>query len=523
MRNHPTPCSPAALVLVLVGAIGMAGCGENPSPLLIVEEDSYQPTSELLVEPDLAVDLVAELADFWVAARDDEAGGFFSFVEQDGSVGGQRDKSLVVQSRDAYGFVRAFMLTGDEAYLDHADHALAFLTTHGWDETHGGWYFATDEQGELTGLFGEDWDPNTFKWSFVQHYALVGPAAMCEVTRDEEACGWLDAGIGVLDEHLWDPDPQRFGYHDEAQLDWSQPAGKGFTPTVDAFTTHARTAFLIAGDMDLETRLLELADNMSDHLVGAAGLNAVELGFPETFDSDWDIDYSATASQPGHVLKTAWCLADAHALDPGAGYDQDARELVRDMLDNGGYDGAHGGPLYEVDWTTGAVTSDDKVYWVLEQGVTAGLSAYQLADDPGDRDDFLRMADESLDFYLTHLVDPDHGETWSTVSRDGAEVLEDAKGDAFKGAYHSIELGYYTYLYGKLWVAEEPITLFYRFEASDAPREFFLDPLPVAPGTLSITEVTLDDEPFASFDGEGRSLQLAAGVGGVFRVTFGTL
>lgn len=515
-------CSPLALVVAATG--WLAGCTGDPHPLLVMDDDddaeAYEPTSELLVDPDLAVHFVAELADFWIVARDDEAGGFFSFVEQDGSVGSQRDKSLVVQSRDAYGFARAFMLTGDDAYLDHAGHALDFLTTHGWDEEYGGWYFGTDEHGELVSLFDEDWDPNSFKWSFTQHYALVGPAAMCEVTRDADACGWLEAGIEVLDEGLWDTDPQRVGYYDRAELDWSQPSGKGFTPTVDAFTTHARQAFLLNGDADLEARLLALADNMADHLVGSAGLEAVELGFPEVYDSDWDIDGSATISQPGHVLKTAWCLADAHAVDPGAGYDQDARELVRDMLDNGGYDGAFGGPLYEVDWSTGAVTSDAKVYWVLEQGVTAGLTSYHLADDPGDRDDFLRMADESLDFYLTHLVDRDDGETWSTVSRDGDEVLDAAKGDAFKGAYHSIELGYYTYLYGKLWVAEEAVTLFYRFEPVDTPREFVLDPLPVPAGALNIAEVTLDGEPFGSFEGETRTLQLEAGVGGIFRVTF---
>ena len=349
----------------------------------------------------------------------------------------------------------------------------------------------------------------------------MGPAAVCEATRDGDACGWLDAGLEVLDEQLWDADPQRAGYHDRAELDWSQPSGKGFTPTVDAFTTHARTAYLLDRDPALEARLLELADNMSDHLVAAADLDAVELGFPEVYDDDWDIDESATICQPGHVLKTAWCLADAHAVDPDAGYDQDARTLIRDMLDHGGYDGAHGGPMFEVDWSTGALTSDDKVYWVLEQAVTAGLASYPLAEDPADREDFLRMADESLGFYLDNLVDPVHGETWSTVSRDGDERLDETKGDAFKGGYHSIELGYLTYLYGSLWVAEEPVTLHYRFEASDTARQITLDPLPVPPGrALSIADVELEGEPFTAFDGGGRTLQLGEGEGGIFRVTF---
>ena len=507
-------------LLVAAGVLSLAGCEATTAPLLIADDETYVPSSEMLEEPDRAVDFVADCADFWTAARDDDHGGYFSFVDQNGSVSSDRAKSLVGQSRNAYGFARAFMLTGDPGYLEHADHALDFLTTHGWDDEHGGWYCTTDELGDLTPLFGEDWDPNTFKWSFVQHYALVGIAAMCEATRADDPCDWLDAGLDVLDEHLWDPDAEHYGYHDEAQLDWSQPRGKGFTPTVDAFTTHARGAHLVTGADDLRARLLQLADNMSQHLVASRNLPGVELGFPEVFDDDWDIDWSATTGQPGHVLKTAWCLADAHAVDPSAGYREDARQLMRDMLDNGGYDVDHGGPLYEVDWSSGEVTSDDKVYWVLEQGVTAGLATYHLADDPQDRDDFLRMADESLEFYMTHLVDPDHGETWSRVTRDGSQVTEAAKGDAFKGGYHSIELGYYAYLYGNLHYLGQPVTLYYRFDSSGAPRQLTLDPLPAPPGALVITDVQLDGEPFEAFDSSTRTLQLAPGDAGTFRVTF---
>ncbi len=519
------PVARTLSVLCAAAAWLALGCTEPVSVMPLDDDDDddggeYAPSSEMLNDPDLAIDFVADCADFWIAARDDEQGGFYSFVEQDGSVGDDRAKSLVGQSRDAYGFVRAFQLTGDPAYLDQAEHALAFLVTHGWDGEHGGWYFSTDEYGELTPLFGESWDPNTFKWSFVQHYALAGIAALCEATRADEPCDLLQDGIEVLDDHLWDPDPDRFGYHEQAELDWSQPDGKGFTPTVDAFTTHARTALLISGTDGRRTRLLELADNMSRHLAGNRDLPGVEFGFPEVFDADWNVDWSETTSQPGHVLKTAWCLADAHAVDPGAGYREDALGLVRDMLDGGGVDLFRGGPVYEVDWSTGQVTSDDKVYWVLEQGVTAGLSGYALADDPMDRDDLLRLADESLDFYMTYLVDPDLGETWSVVSRDGDEVLDAAKGDAFKGGYHSIELGYYTYLYGHLLYRAQPVTLYYRLAAGDTPRQITLDPLPMAPGSLVVTGVERDGQPFEAFDADSRTLHLEAGDAGVFRVTF---
>ena len=507
-RGRRITVLPPAVVLVF----SLAACSADQGP---IDVESYDPTSPYLLDPDLAVGFVSESADFWIAARDVEAGGFFSFVEADGTSSADTRKSLVGQSRNAYGFARAFMLTGDETYLDHAEYALDFLVAHGWDAEHGGWAFTVDEYGDLV-PFADDWDPNTYRWSFVQHYALLGFAAACEATRSEEACGWLAQGSELLDAQMWDSDDELFGYYDEANLDWSDPAGKGFTPTVDAVTTHALAAYLLDGDEASRVRLLQVADNMSEHLAGNAAALGVASGFPEVFDVDWEIAHELTTGQPGHVLKTAWCLARAHAVDADAGYLADTQLLIRDTLDHGGYDEVHGGPFHEVDWSTGQVTSHDKVYWVLEQGVTAGLLAHHYAPE-GDTA-ALQMADESLGFYMTHLVDPVHGETWSQTSQDGSVVTVDAKGDAFKAAYHSIELGYYTYLYGNLLLQDRSATLHYSFGPSPDARDIPLVPLSLPEGALAIDSVTLDGVLHEDFTPS--TLHVPADTSGRYTVSF---
>ncbi len=503
----------ARVTLIGAALLVLAGCADDLDPL---DLDDHTPVSAFLTEPGAAADFAVDCADFWTAARDDEYGGFHSFVDADGGVSEQTDKSVVGQSRDAYGFVRAFMLTGDEAYLDHAEHALEFLVEHGWDDDHGGWLFTTDEAGAPVALFGDDWDPNTFKWSFAQHYALVGLSAMCEATRDELWCGWLELGREQLDTAMWDADAG--GYFDSAELDWSDPAGKGFTPTVDAFTTHGLSMALGDDPAAHEPRALQLADLMVDHFVD--GLDSAQIGFPEVHDSGWNPLSSYTAVQPGHTLKTAWSLARAHRLDPDAGYLEGAIALARDTLDDGGYDADFGGPYYECDMNTGQCLDQDKVYWVLEQGVVAGLSLYPLVDDDGLRADLLRMADESADFYATHLVDPLHGETYSETSRDGLTVTVPDKGDAFKAGYHSVELGYLTHLHASLLLHDEPVTLYYRFDATGEDRDLRIQPLAAQPGELAITEVWLGDAPFPDFHATEFTLSVPAGVGGVFEVTY---
>src|SRR5205814_41423 len=124
---------------------------------------------------------------------------------------------------------RAFMLTGDEHYLELARQGLSFLYAHAWDPVNGGFVFLGNQQGVPQP------DPSgaqSPKWSFVQDYALVGINAMCEATHSTLDCGWLDTGNTSL-ERMWDSRPGFLGFFNNANQDFSGLRDKGFTPTVD--------------------------------------------------------------------------------------------------------------------------------------------------------------------------------------------------------------------------------------------------------------------------------------------------
>ncbi len=472
-----------------------------------------------LDDPDLMKEYIAECADFWRNSRDSVHGGYYTWVDRAGNPAGTKAKSFMVQTRHAYGFVRAFMVTGDEQYLAYARHALDYLYAYGWDSARGGWYFSTDETGNLEPPYGTGWDPNTYKWSFTQHYALLGILASYEATGNAVDLLWLEKGVAANNAHLWDSRPSTRGYYERADLDWSSPSGKGFTPTVDAMTTHAFGLYLATGESAYRERLLQLADQSVDRLCASMTRFDVRFGFAELYDSNWVIDGSVTQGDVGHVLKTSWCLARAYLLEPDSRYRRAARDLFFAMWDKGGYDHEQGGPYMTFDWKKGGVTSTDKDYWMLEQAVTAGLVNYYIAENFADAYVYLKMADESLDFYMAHLVDPVYGETYSQTYRDGT-MKNDAKSDPFKGGYHSIELGYYVYLYGNLFYKREPVSLYYKVEQSSVPRTISLTPVELEDERLVISEVTLDGQPFSSFNAQTRAITLAPVTGGVLKVTF---
>ena len=493
----------------------------------------YVLQSDYLTDPSKSIDYVIGEVEFWSNARDTVDGGYFCYLNRDGTQVLDSLKAMVGQSRLAYSFSRAFMLTGNEAYLEQAQHALDFLYEHGWDQVNGGWFFTTDAAGTLA-PWNQWWDPNTWKWSFHQHYALVGIGAMAEAAGEVydgayppdysipadslNNWDWMMRGFDMIDSYMWDQRPGYDGYYADTDLDWSNPRGKGFTPTVDGVTTNALILYLLTKDDLFRERLLAMANIMNERLVGSMNDPRVKFGFAEEYDLDWNLNEQAAGGSVGHVLKTSWCLARAFLVDPRNEYRDAAQRLIYDMWDNGGFDHTNGGPLMGYNWSTGEV-DEGKDYWMVEQAVMCGLINYYIAGSDSVRDLCLQMADEALEFYMNYLRDDVYGGSFSQTNVLG-EVTNDTKGDIWKNGYHGVELGYLAYLYANLYVHQQPVCLYYHFKAADSQRTIELYPLAIQDGNLKITAVQHDGESWEQYDRDARRVTLPAGSGGTFCVTF---
>jgi len=493
---------------------GLVASGGTPATGGVI---GYQPTNLHLIAPNNAIATLKSLADFRAKARDNIHGGFFSFTKTDGTVGTDRRKGFVTTSRDAWTFTRAFMVTGDETYLDHAAHALAYLYSHGWDNTNGGWFFTSDELGNLT-PYSPYWNPNTYKWSFVQHYALLGIGASCDATRDATTCAWMEKGLNFLNTQMWDSSSTQLGYYDQTNLNLSGKSGKGFTATVDALTTNALQASLLWPTIR-QQRVVDLANIVVDRLAANMDLSSVKFGFPENYAANWSITTSSTTGDVGHVLKSAWVLARAYMHNPDARYRTAARKFIYGVLGHGGWDETNGIPYTTYNWNTGAVTKLAEC-WQIEQAIMSGLSNWYIADNQTDRDTYLRMADRALQFFVDHVIDHTYGGTYKMNTITGG-VSDASKGNFYNVEYHSTETFYFTYLYGNLMLHRAPVTLYYKIAASASQQVIQLNPVAIDDASLQIRSVELDGASLTTFTGPTREVTLAPGQGGKLRVVFG--
>ncbi len=460
---------------------------------------------------------VDSCAKFWMKAYDPVHGGFFVNINRQGNLSGSSIKNTLNQSRDAYGFIRAFQMTGDTVYLRYARYALDFMYKHSWDNSYGGWFSDINSTGTAT-------SPNASKTAFYQHYAVLGIAAVYEATREATDWEWLMKSYSYNERALWDSSLYYFGYYDRVAANGTNPADKSFNATVDAVTTHVLHLYLLTGEERYKKRLLELADNMLVYL--AASLRSQQIGFAEKYTSTWQIRSSnsndETRTIMGHVLKTAWCLARIYQLEHNPMYLSTAEELVQNVLDKG-YDHQNGGPYKDYNRVTGqmlmyGISDTAKAWWQMEQAVTAGLMLYQLTG----KEKYLTMADGTLDFFMQYFVDHVYGDVFENTNKYGGMIPQwgTTKGGKGKAAYHSIETGYYTYLYGNLLVNKKPARLYYCISTTDSIRHLNMRPIGVPHGTLNIASVELNGMPYANFDSTALTLTIPASVGGIFTVTY---
>ena len=478
-----------------------------------ISYSQYTTTSPYLLNPELAIGYTDSCAHFWLQTWDSSIGGFFTNIDKYGNVLTQwgTNKNMLTQSRNAYGMTRAYMLTGDTTYLGFARRALNWMYDHAWDETYGGWF-------QELNINGNPINPTANKTAFYQHYALLGIAAYYEATGDTTAWNWLMRGYQHLESYYWDDRPDYLGYFDKINYTNQTAWDKSFNATVDAITTHLLYLYLMTEEEIYKDRLLEIAEEIKSHLVESMPQQAI--GFVEMYDSDWNWNNNETMTIMGHVLKSGWCLARINQLFPDTSYMNAAEYLIDDVWQNG-YDHDYGGPYKDYNRITGemllwGLQDSTKAWWQMEQAIVAGLQMYNQTGE----DWYLQMADETINFYMQYFVDHQYGEVYENRTRYGGFAWNEAKGNSGKAGYHSIETGYYTYLYGSLFLTNEPVILHYNFEPLPTDREINLTPLAIKDENLKISEVFLDGQSYTDFNPTTRVLHLPAGVGGNFVVKY---
>ena len=430
-------------------------------------------------------------------------------------------------SRLVYGLASAYLLTGEDRFLEAAEAGTDYLRENmrGVREDEGVvfWFHGVDisshgQRKILASEFGDDFDAIPM---YEQIYALAGPTQTYRVTGDPRILDDINKTVALFNRFFRDPDGGGYFSHLEpvsldprSDLLQHNRARKNWNSVGDHAPAYLINALLASGREDLEDFLADTGDTIVARFPDYHESPFVQERFHEDWSHDRHYKWQQDNAVVGHNLKIAWNLMRINNVRPNDAYVQLARKIA-EIMPAVGSDQQRGGWYDVVERTRKPgqewhrfVWHDRKAWWQQEQAILAYLI---LAGVLGD-DEHLRLGREAASFYNAMFLDHDDGGIYFNVLANGLPYLvgnERLKGSHSMSGYHSIELCYLSAVYTNLLIREQPMQLHFKPKASSFPDGILrVAPDLLPPGRVRLSYVWVDDEKYTDFDKEKLTVQL---------------
>lgn len=368
--------------------------------------------------------LLDDVMPFWQRhAPDRTCGGFYSFLDIDGSVMGT-DKGIWMAGRTTWCYATLYNNVEQRAqWLELAQHGVKFLRQHAFD-TDGRMFFTVTRDGRPL---------RKRRYLYSECFAAI---ALAEYAR---ASGDQTVGQTAIDLYKL-----ILRYYTTPGL--LEPK---VNPQTRRLKSHGMCMILLAispilrqldpGNPLYEKTMDQAVAGIRDHhlkpefqaLLEAVGPQGEFLDEPE-----------GRVVNPGHAIESAWfILAEAR-------YRRDRQLLalglkIIDWHLECGWDQQYGGLRHYVDCRGMPCTQYDhevKLWWPHNEAIIATLLAHHLSGD----EKYLRWHEKLHDWAYAHFPDPQHGEWFGYLNRDGG-VLTRIKGSIWKGPFHLPRMLLYCY------------------------------------------------------------------------------
>jgi mannose/cellobiose epimerase-like protein (N-acyl-D-glucosamine 2-epimerase family) len=430
-------------------------------------------------------------------------------------------------SRLVYGFASAYMLTGEDIFLEAAEKGTKYLVEHmrfyDVDENIIYWYHGISVKGErehkiFASEFGDDYDAIPM---YEQIYALAGPTQTYRITGDPAIMKDIRMTIDLFDRFFYDKDKEGYFSHiDPITLDPNSDslggnrARKNWNSVGDHAPAYLINLWLTTGDLKYKDFLEYTADCIVKYFPDFAHSPFVQERFFEDWSHDKTWGWQQDRAVVGHNLKIAWNLMRINNLVPKERYVELAQQIAK-VMPNVGMDKQRSGWYDVMERSLGDgeefhrfVWHDRKAWWQQEQAILA----YQILYGILKNEDYLKNAREAAAFYNTFFLDYDDGGIYFNVLANGLPYLlgtERLKGSHSMSGYHSIELAYLATVYTNLLNTKQPLDLHFKPLVGGFPDGILrVQPDILPPNSVKIAEVWVDNKPWKNFNADDFTVEL---------------
>ena len=137
---------------------------------------------------------------------------------------------------------------------------------------------------------------------------------------------------------------------------------------------------------------------------------------------------------PGHDIECSWFLLEQANYEKDPELAKKAMEVFDFAIANG-WDDEYGGILYFIDclgYPPEAYEHDMKLWWPHNEALIASLMMYRDSR----QEKYLTWFERVYEYCKTYFADPEYGEWYGYLRRDGKPTMPACKGCTFKGPFH---------------------------------------------------------------------------------------
>lgn len=358
--------------------------------------------------------LLDDILPFWLRHGFDRAnGGVYTCVDRDGNLM-DTTKSVWFQGRCAFSYAFAYNnINRDPEYLEFAKSCLDFIEAHCFD-TDGRMYFEVTADGRPL---------RKRRYVFSECFAIIAMAEYSLATGDKE---YARKALNLFNDtvsFITTPGVLEPKYLPALQA-------QGHSITMILLNTAARVRE-VAPAPELDAQIDRSIAAIRDYFMHPEFKVLLEMVGPkgELIDT-----LNGRVINPGHCIETAWFLLEE---SKHRGWDPAIRDMALTILDwswDWGWDEEFGGIINFRDcknFPPQDYSQDMKFWWPQTETVIAALYAFEATGD----ERYLEMHRRANEWMLSHLPDPQSGEWYGYLHRDGT-VAQSAKGNIFKGPFH---------------------------------------------------------------------------------------
>lgn len=358
--------------------------------------------------------LLENILPFWIQHGIDwEDGGYTFCLDRDGSIL-DSDKGVWQTGRFAWMILTLYNeVEQKEEWLKIGLHGIDFLEKHCYDEK-GKMYFIVDKKGDPVRMR---------RYVYSESFAAIAYAACFKATGDHKYRDKAREAFDLSQKYNSTPGliPPKYTEHREMR-------GMG-VPMIGIVTAQELRQNL--NDDSYTEYIDHWIKEIRDYFINYEYQAVMESVGPQ---GEFIDHFEGRLLTPGHALEAAWfILREAMHRD----HDEELISLGTTMLDwmwAIGWDKEYGGIYYFRDVLGLPVQEywhDMKFWWPHNEAIIATLMAYQITGDQK----YAAWHKEVHDWAFKHFPDPDYGEWYGYLHRDG-RISVPLKGNIWKGPFH---------------------------------------------------------------------------------------